>query len=380
MPDSEANTDELSVAPEPAADDTPSSKTPKQGATDRAEVTSKPQRLFAWKWIFPFEIAAWVGLVAGVIFLRSRGLRIDWVTVEYTVPPLIPVLAKSFLTGIALFTIYAWIRHGSPKAYLRQIASWRWLLLSLRLWLAVIVFTYTYFWLKVSVPLVNHRLWDEAFWNLDILVHLGFSPSLFLTDLFTRSGLMPFLDLWYSWWLPSVSFSIAFFCAFPQQRFRRQFMLSCVLIWTLGAWLYIALPALGPVYAYPEHWSEVTTQMPRADGAQHLLWDNYQTVIGGRTGPLKQFNPTRGIAAMPSLHVGAHWLLMLWFRRRARPFFVIAVLGTFLTFIASIATGWHYAVDGYVGIALGQIAYLASLRVDRSISKSVDKQTAEKEP
>ncbi len=180
----------------------------------RASATESEQRLEgrsrrpAWLRLYPFEIAAWAGLAIGVVYLRSRGLRIDWVTVEYTVPPLIPVLAKSFLTGIALFTIYAWIRDGSPKAYFRQIASWRWLLLSLRLWLAVIVFTYTYFWLKVCVPLVNARLWDEVFWDLDILIHLGFSPSIFLVELFELSGLLPWIDIWYGLWLPSVSLGI----------------------------------------------------------------------------------------------------------------------------------------------------------------------------
>jgi membrane-associated phospholipid phosphatase len=186
--------------------------------------------------------------------------------------------------------------------------------------------------------------------------------------------LAPLLDLWYSWWLPSVSLSIAFFCAFPQDRMRRQFMLSCVLLWTLGAWIYVALPALGPVYVYNDVWSGASDQIYHATGAQQLLWENYQTVLGGRTGGLRQFNPTRGVAAMPSLHVGAHWLLMLWFRRRARPFFAVAVIGTLLTFIASVVTGWHYAVDGYVGVVLAQCCYLISLRLDRPKSARPPKQ------
>ena len=67
----------------------------------------------------------------------------------------------------------------------------------------------------------------------------------------------------------------------------------------------------------------------------------------------------------PSLHVGVHWMLMLWMRRYARPLFLPAVIATFLTFLGSIATGWHYAIDGYVGIALGQLCYWVAVRWER---------------
>ena len=55
----------------------------------------------------------------------------------------------------------------------------------------------------------------------------------------------------------------------------------------------------------------------------------------------------------------------LWARRRARPIFALAAVGTFLTFVGSIATGWHYALDGYAGIAIAQISYLAAIALDR---------------
>ena len=68
---------------------------------------------------------------------------------------------------------------------------------------------------------------------------------------------------------------------------------------------------------------------------------------------------------MPSLHVGGHWLIMLWARRLARPLFVPAVVGTIFTFLGAIVTGWHYAVDSYIGIALAQGAYWLALFFER---------------
>ena len=327
--------------------------------------TLSARRVLGWFRPYAFEIAAWVCLIAGVGFLRFRGLRIDWRTFDYTVPPLLPVMGKYFLIGIGLFFVYTLASRRSPRAYLKEIATVRWLVLSLRLWVAIIIFNYTYFWLKVCVPLVNDSLWDAALARLDVALHFGYSPSIVLTTA-ARGSLLGWIDVWYGLWLPSVSLTIAFFCAHPKAVVRRQFVLSCVLIWGLGAWLYVALPALGPAYAFHDLWVETLAKMPAAAQGQQMLWENYQTILRGiQSGQLHQFNPTRGIAAMPSLHVGGHWLFMLWMHRYARPLFIPFAVATFVTFLGSIITGWHYAVDGYVGILIAQLAYWAALRLER---------------
>ena len=141
-------------------------------------------------------------------------------------------------------------------------------------------------------------------------------------------------------------------------------MLSCVLLWGVGTWIYLSVPVLGPCYTQPELFAEVAQEMPAATGGQAVLWENYQKVLAGRSGRLGSFNPTRGIAALPSLHVGAHFLFALWARRYARPLWVPFLLGTLLTYLGSLVTGWHYAVDGYVGLALAYGAYRLSLRLE----------------
>ena len=313
---------------------------------------------------YPFEIAAWASLAVAVAFLRGNGLRIDWNTVVYTVPPLFRPTAQVLLAGPLLYAAYLLLRRRPLRPYLRRLARPAWLLLWLRLWLTCFVFTYAYFWLKVCVPLVNYRLWDRELWALDRLLHFGVSPSILFAELFEGSALVGPLETWYHWWLPTMMFGLSFFCAAPDAGTRRRFMLSSVLIWTLGPWIYLAVPALGPIYVQGETWRELTPQMPLTRNAQAMLMRNYETVVAGREGTLRRFNPTRGIAAMPSLHVGGHALLLLWIRRRARPWLVPAVIGAVLTFIGSIVTGWHYALDGYVGIAIAALAYWAAWRLD----------------
>ena len=328
-----------------------------------ARVTSILARVRAG--IYPFEIVTTVSLFATVVFLRRHRLRIDWQTFEYTVPPLIPVMAKYFAVGLCLYLVYLLLRGRRIQPYVRRVLSVPWLLLTLRLWLAIIGFFFCYLWLKVCTPLINHRLWDGVFWRLDTILHLGFSPTVFLTELTRGTGLIRLLDTWYGLWLPSVSLSIAFFLALPGARIRRRFVLSCVLIWVSGAWIYVSLPTLGPIYAFRPYLEEVLPEIPQASSAQAMLWDNYEKVVAGRSGDLKRFKPALGIAAMPSLHVGVHWMLMLWIRRYARPLFAVAVIGTLLTFLGSIVTGWHYAVDGYVGIGLAQLSYWLANRTER---------------
>jgi hypothetical protein len=334
----------------------------KRSAHPPGEDSKEVQPRHHWLTVYPFEVVAWLGLLTAVIFLRSNGLRIDWVTFNYTIPPLVPVIAKAFAVGVVAQAVYAQFYRRDLATYLREITTVRWLVLSLRVWIAVLLFNYIYFWLKVCVPLVNQRLWDEALLNLDSAVHLGYSPSVFLTELMSGTVMLRGLDLWYGWWLPTISYSVAFFCASASASIRRPFVLSCVLIWVVGAWLYVAIPALGPAYVSSEVWAEVRDELPSAQSGQQLLWENYSVVVAGRSGGLKQFNPTRGIAAMPSLHVGVHWLLLLWVRKHLRPFYLLAIVACVLTFLGSIVTGWHYAIDGYVGILLAHLVYWISQR------------------
>ncbi|HVS02984.1 MAG TPA: phosphatase PAP2 family protein, partial [Thermoanaerobaculia bacterium] len=328
--------------------------------------------------VYPFEWVTLLGVLVAVVFLRSRGLRMDWRTAEYILAPLAPFLPKALLAGVGLVAAYrlglAWLRRRRAReallGYLRRVARPGWLALWLRLWLASMLMTYGYFWVKVTIPLVNPRLWDRGLWELDRWLHLGLSPTLFLTRLFEGSFLMRLLDGWYGWWVASVFYSMAFFSALPRALPRRRFMLSCILLWTLGAWLYMALPALGPTYLFPEVFRDVLPHMPSAELGQAALWENYQKMLAGREGVLRQFNPTRGIAALPSLHVGAHWLFALWARRLARPLWVLFVVATLLTFLGSILTGWHYAVDGYAGILLAWGCYRLALALERPLAQA----------
>ena len=126
---------------------------------------------------------------------------------------------------------------------------------------------------------------------------------------------------------------------------------------------YRLLPALGPCYTTPDVWTGIADRIPHARGGQAQLWENYLRMLAGRTGPLRQFNPTRGIGAMPSVHVAAHALFALWARERSRILGRIGFFLTALTFVGSVVTGWHYAIDAYAGLLLAILCWQSGRRL-----------------
>jgi hypothetical protein len=315
--------------------------------------------------LYPFEWICLLLTVSSVGFLRWRGMRIDWKTVEYTVYPMLHALAWPLVLGVGLQMVMHLVQRKPLSGYLAALKSWRWWGLWLRLWVVCMALTYTYFWVKVCVPLLRADLYDPVLWKLDRLLHFGFSPSVFATALFEHSALAGGLDRWYGLWTTSVLVMIAFFTASADAVLRRRFMLSCVFLWGLGCWLYVALPALGPVFFVPELWQEIAPRIPGASAMHEALWANYQKMLTGRNGVLREFNPIYAIAAMPSLHVGAHALFAAWSWRHARPLALLFIGATMLTLLGSLVTGWHYAVDGYAGILLAYVSYRLALVCER---------------
>lgn len=74
---------------------------------------------------------------------------------------------------------------------------------------------------------------------------------------------------------------------------------------------------------------------------QQLLWDGYM----GKTAPI-------GISAFPSMHNASTLLFALAAWPRSRGLGVAFAIYTAIILVESVHLGWHYAVDGYGGLAL----------------------------
>jgi hypothetical protein len=211
--------------------------------------------------------------------------------------------------------------------------------------------------LKVLIPVLNPFSWDASFALWDRVVHGGVEPWRILQPIVGHPIITFAIDLLYRSWfyvLQLVCIWQAFSVKRPQ--LRMQFFLSFFLVWVvlgnLGATLLasagpcfydVAVGAAGPYQPLMDYLHQAGTQFSLwALEIQKMLWHGYLN---------PEVSITRGISAMPSIHVAMAFLMTLlgWQIRRGLGILLTAYLGVIM--IGSVHLGWHYALDGYAGIA-----------------------------
>lgn len=205
-------------------------------------------------------------------------------------------------------------------------------------------------WAKSMIPHVGGYWADPLLADLDHLL-FGQDPwTLFRSDL-----LRPvYSEAYVSWFL--ITFGTMGVLAFSKREhsvLMTAYLAILIIGGTIGQYL---LPSVGPIFYEriglgPRFAELVATNDPTYGLFADYLWKHYQ--FGGA-------DLGTGISAMPSMHVTlAVWTVFaahaLW-----RPLAVPATIYALVIFAASIASGWHYALDGIVGagVAIGIYAWL----------------------
>lgn len=235
-------------------------------------------------------------------------------------------------------------------------------ILLLRAALVLVPVLSVHFLLKSFIWLVNPRTWDRFLWEADRVVHVGLSPSLLLTGLFTNGTALALLDLLYSnVYFVLIVASVPALLVFPTPNRRMAFLAAYVFIWIAGSVLYLALPSWGPVFVVPDVFAETLRQMPATVRVQEVLFGEISSLVRAPLAP--RIVRLGCVAAFPSLHlavvtvfaVGSGWVSRRWFLAN------LVVVGLML--VGSVVTGYHYLLDGWAGIALGLGAVAAGRRL-----------------
>jgi hypothetical protein len=218
--------------------------------------------------------------------------------------------------------------------------------------------SYVYSWLKVALPLLRPDvLFDDVLFRVETALHFGVNPGRLLQGLFPYTFLWRALDAWYGTFVYVVLLGVGWFSSVLSRRERVRFATGFSFLWIAGSWLYFAVPSLGPCYLLKDDYLEVRRSMPMQSALMDGLFAHYGRV---RTLPRHpegvEISPYLGIAAMPSLHVAALAFFALFARRRSHALFLAYAAATTLTFFAAVVSGWHYAIDGYVGLLLAWAA------------------------
>ncbi len=324
-------------------------------------VTADPGRRQVLRPLRPYEVLVLLQVVVVVALIRGVA-RIDLPVLGTLADTRVAatLLAIFVLAGLLLRTALLALRRGRARAgrFLRASARPGPLVDLLRFLAVLSLAAYGYSWLKVSVPLLNPALTDAALARVDAAVHFGLNVNRFALELLPFPALLRVLDVYYGLFIASVLTAAGWFATGLSIPERTRFASGLVVLWLSTAWLYLAVPSLGPCYAFPEDFAAARRSMPLQTFTQERLIRQYRQVRGLRTSGAEGMviDPVLGVAALPSLHVAAQAYVAFFARRRNRPLFLLYAAAAALTFFGSLVTGWHYAVDGYAGLLMGALA------------------------
>lgn len=277
-----------------------------------------------------------------------------------TVGGLVLSFGAQALLGVVIRAVVAWVR--KEREYFRTIRTVAWLTDSLRLIVAAALVVFTYGWIKLTVPVYHPTLFDQQLWDIDQLLGFGVAPTVLLLEMLGTPMFLRTIDwLYANIFFASTIVASAYFLSDPRKHVRVAFANGYAALWITGAWLYLAVPSLGPAYAFKDLWMVHGDTLRITQYFQAMLMRNYQNVIRAASGqPSGGVSIVFGIGAFPSLHVAFQTYVFLWMRRLWTSGEVLFGLFAAAIFLGSMITGWHYLVDGIAGALLAYACYRLS--------------------
>jgi hypothetical protein len=220
------------------------------------------------------------------------------------------------------------------------------------LMLAVLpIFYGTFTSIKNMLPSIAEFAWDPWLADVDRALHGGFDPGLVLRHLF-GTELTLAVDYVYSvlWFFLLIGVAAWAACSRDCAHLRTRFFLTLVLAWILiGNLLAGIFLSAGPCF-YAEVTGDsvrfaelVDLMLGRSAQYKSYLWELYAD--GG-------INLATGISAFPSMHLAIATLIALYLSSVSRFLGALGIVFVVVVQCGSVVLGWHYAIDGYVSIAI----------------------------
>jgi len=204
---------------------------------------------------------------------------------------------------------------------------------------------YFHFQIKLWIPLIRSASYDAIYEAIDRVCFSWLNPLIAWRATWPQTAWIN--QLYFDAFFLMFMFSFLIHNGRGKSEFRRVF-LAVLLMFALGANLYLIVPALGPFLYHPSANAWIGS-------VQHYLYAVRQSELAGGTAWLRVnsgSNLTCGLAAMPSLHAAASFILLFFAWRYVRRLvWIYAPLFLWICFEA-MASRWHYGIDLVAGIAL----------------------------
>lgn len=230
------------------------------------------------------------------------------------------------------------------------------ILTGILLFVTISVFVSGFTFFKEMLPQLNPFSWDPALARLDRWLHGGTDPYKLLAPLLDAPIVTTWLNRVYHMWFFLLYFITFMVCFDRENPVRRNaFLVGFVLTWGIGGnLLAIVFASGGPVYFQAFGYGD--TFVPLMDKLHAMAEISPISALNMQANLLDGYlndGPMKGISAMPSMHLASSTLMtchaFAW--RRWAGWMMVAF--TTAIMLGSVHLGWHYALDGYFGIALG---------------------------
>ncbi|WP_306116022.1 MULTISPECIES: phosphatase PAP2 family protein [unclassified Roseovarius] len=234
--------------------------------------------------------------------------------------------------------------------------------------LGIVFFAVIFSYVKEAIPLLNPFAWDEAFAELDRLVHGGVDPYRLLLPALGNAAMFQIADLTYSTWFLLIYF-FGFLAAMDRENpdRRNTFLFAFILSWIIGGSILATLfSSVGPIYfqafGFGDQFLPLKDMLMRINAEtplvavelQAMLLDGYQNSGG-----------LGGISAMPSMHLATSWLMAFQAFRYTRALGWTMVAFAIMIQVSSVLLGWHYAIDGYFGFLVALVCWICGAGLAR---------------
>jgi len=322
----------------------------------RTPSSARPRRRRAFRRVYFFEWFAAAQLIFLYIWFSRHGPTINSLITQNTALSIAAIGGEAIVGVLIRLAIESF--RGKRKRFIRSIWNVAWMTDTLRLAVFGGVLVGVYGAIKLVVPIYNHHLYDRQLWELDRAMCGGFAPVVFTVNLFSQPRVLTFFDQAYARiFFSSLNIAFMYVMSHPSRRVRVAFSDGNALMWSIGAWLYMLVPSLGPAYFFPDVWMPIRAYMPVTNVFHAALIQNYQNMLLlMRTGSAR-VTYLYGVAAFPSLHVAFQTFVFFWMRRLWISGQVLFGAFSLIILIGSMITGWHYLIDGLAGIALAALSY-----------------------
>jgi len=207
--------------------------------------------------------------------------------------------------------------------------------------------------LKSFLPLVRDGIVDSSFASFDRALTLGEDPAGLLHRVLGTDVAAHLFSTVYIAWLVFIPVSLAAALVWTRDAARGAWYLTAVSVdWVLGVIVYYLFPTVGPIYADPAQFADLSPTFS-SRLATGMLNERAEVIADPHA-----TSAVQNIAAFASLHVAITVTAVLIAKRVGLAAWVRRGLWGFLwlTVLATVYLGWHYLLDAVGGVVIGAVA------------------------